>query len=366
MRSLFAYLLIATLPLQAGDAFFVTFPVQSPVGALGQDAQAASIAGVRIVRDGIPGEEARQLAGPDGPEAGRIFTRPDLGSYVLTDVGSQWNSALSQGQNVLALVETYPGQFGWEGKAFVGAIRAVVAKGDIVQSRLSLAPVLMDQLPVPQYLSASASQIDLSWPPFLDSSHLASGLVLYRRKSGSPWEKISNMPLNTSFSSFSDSQVSANASYQYGLSARYPWTGGGQAGQEPTETDAFVSWARSESAWISASAVQPSPTPFSTLVVAVPTPDLGNEAWLAYPNPNRDGKVRLAFRIAKQNAYELKVFGIDGTLVHRAPGTCDADWTQPWIDLSKLGSGVYLLKLSVSLQDGTSSALPLRKLAIVR
>lgn len=79
-------ILTAAADLTAANPFIVTFPVQAPAGATGQDAQAAMAAGVTLMRQQIPAELAHQMAGPDGPGIGRIYSRPSTGSYVLTDV----------------------------------------------------------------------------------------------------------------------------------------------------------------------------------------------------------------------------------------------------------------------------------------
>lgn len=353
--------------LAAANVFFVTFPVQAPAGASGQDAQAAAAAGVTLVRDQIPGEPAYHLSGSGAPGAGPVFTRPGSGSYALTDAGSQWISNVNQGQLIRGWAEAYAGQFGWQGKAFVGALQGTVEKSDVVSSRLSLPPVLLSELPTPHLLSATASQISLGIPVFVDASGLASGLVLWRRESAGSWAKRADLVLGNSEIAFNDNDIIENRLYWYGISARYPWPGGSQGGALPLEVGSWVSFARSESSLMKASDLQPSPTAFPTLPESLPTPDLGSESWLAYPNPNRSGKMRLAFQIAKKSTYRVEVFGIDGSRVHSSLGEASTPgWQLPWVDLTKLASGIYLMKLSVKPEGEVEYSPPIRKVAIVR
>lgn len=368
MRTRLAILLfLAAAPLSAGNPFFVNFPVQAPAGALGQDAQAAMAAGVTVMRDQIPGELAYQVAGPDGPGPGRIYSRPSTGSYVLTDVGGQWTTAISQGQSVLAVTETYANQYLWQGKAFCGAAQGVIAKADIVSGSLNLGPVLMAEIPSPLLAAATNSAIDLSLPAFVDASGLASGLVLWRSQAAGAWEKQADLPLSAGFQVFHDASVTSQASYRYGLSVRYPWAGGSQGGALPLEAGSYVTLAKSVSNPIVASLKQPSPTPFPTMTGLKPTPDLGSEAWLAYPNPNRDGLVRLAFRMVKKGAFEAEFYTLDGQLIYHLLGQGEAGaWPAPVADLRKMASGIYLVRLKVTYEDGSETVQPIRKLALIR
>lgn len=368
MRTRLAILMFLTAaPLSAGNPFFVNFAVQAPAAATGQDAQAAMAAGVTVMRDQVPGEWAYQVAGPDGPGPGRIYSRPSTGSYVLTDVGGQWTTAISQGQTVLAVTETYAGQYLWQGKAFCGAGQGAIAKADIVSGSLSLGPVLMAEIPAPELAVATDSAIDLSLPAFVDASGLANGLVLWRQPSGGAWEKRSDLPLSAGFQAFHDASVTSQTSYRYGLSVRYPWTGGGQGGALPLESGSYVTLARSMSDPIVAALKQPTATPFPTMTGLQPTPDLGSEAWLAYPNPNRDGLVRLAFRMVKKGSFEARFYTLDGQQIYHLSGQGDAGaWPMPVADLRKMASGIYLVRLKVTYEDGSENVQPIRKLALIR
>lgn len=370
MRYLIGILILGCLAptaVHAGTAFFVNFPVQAPVGATGQDAQAATAAGVTIVRHQISAQPAYQMAGPDGPGVGRIYSRPSQGSYVLTDVGSQWTTPVSQGNALLAVVETYASQFGWQGKAFAGASSGVLAKADLASSRSILPVALMSEIPAPLLSSADEQFINLSLPALVDASGLASGLVLWRRSQAGSWAKQADLPLSPAEQIYADTQVDPQGLYHYGLSVRYDWPGGGQAGALPNEAGSYVTLARSESSLIQASKNQPTPTPFPTLPVAETTPDLGTESWLAYPNPNRDGKVRLAFRMVKKGSYEAKFFSLDGTLVRTHQGKAEAGtWPMPVADLTSMASGIYLVQLNLRYEGEGTSHLPIRKLALVR
>jgi hypothetical protein len=367
MKTLLLLVLALPVAVHAGNSYFVTFPVQAPTSASGEGALVAAAAGVTLVRHQIPGEPAVQLAGPDGPGLGRIYTQPGKGSFVLVDVGSQWPTSVSQLQTVLGVVETVNGQFGWQGKAYSGAVTATVSKGDIVAGRLSLDPLLMSEIPAPSLLQADASHIQMTVPGVLDLGGLATGVQLWRRTASGGWEPLAELTLTTSGQAFDDTSVVSGTAYWYGISLIYPWPGGGQAGARPEMVDKYVSWARSESGAMVAALVQPTPTPFPTLPAAVPTPNLGGESWLAYPNPSRDGKLKLSFHTMKQGSFTLLAYTLDGSLAKTISSTFDeAGWQQPWIDLSKLSTGIYLLQLRVTQEGSPENTLPLRKVAIVR
>ena len=114
--------------------------------------------------------------------------------------------------------------------------------------------------------------------------------------------------------------------------------------------------------------MQPSPTPFPTLVAAKPTPNLGSESWIAYPNPLLGSKLYLAFETKAPTAqYWLSVYGLDGSKVFGFQGQADqAGWQAPLVELGKLASGVYLVRLKIQEQGKEERALPVRKLAIIK
>lgn len=365
MRGTLLIVALLATPLSAGNTFFVTFPVQAPADAAGQDAQATASAGVTILRHHIPGEPAFQMAGPDGPDKGRIFTAPGQGSYVLTDAGSQWTTAVNPLQTVLAVVETFAGQFGWDGKAYAGAAQGLISKADIAAARLSLGPVLMAELPAPGLRAADEQSIHVHWPGLVESSGLAAELVLWRQEAGSSWQLLA--VLSTNSIDFKDENVFPQSSYRYGLGLRYPWPGGGQFGALPAETGYYTTLARSEGAWLKASPEQPTPTPLPTLAGAIPTPDLGAESWVAYPNPNRDGKLRLAFRMTKKGEYKAYIFSLEGALVHKLEGKAEAGaWPMPIADLSRMATGIYLVQLRLNYPGDNEVILPMRKVALIR
>lgn len=368
MRAAFlAVTALLAAQLQAGSSFFVTFPVQAPAGNNGEGAQAAASAGVTIVRAQIHGEAAFQKAGPDGPGLGRIYTQPSRGSYVLTDAGSQWTTGVAQMQTALAVVEAYAGQFGWQGRAYSGAVTATVSKPDIVDGRLSLAPMLLSEVPAPVLREGDPTRIVMEIPAVLDHSGLATGLQLWRKDALGSWLPKAVLPVSSGVQVFTDAEVQANSAYWYGISVIYGWPGGQGAGALPDRANQYVSWARSESSLMAAALVQPTPTPFPTLVAAIPTPDLGNEPWVAAPNPSRDGKFRLTFHTTKSGTYSFFAYTLDGSLAKTVHATFEqAGWQRPEVDLSKFASGLYLFQLRVKQEGETENTWPLRKVAIVR
>ena len=366
-RVVFLFVMGVAQALHAGNSYFVTFPVQAPVGTTGEGALAAAAAGVTVVRDQIPQESAVQLAGPDGPGLGRIYTQPNKGSFVLVDVGSQWATSVSQLQTVLAVVETVNGQFSWAGKAYSGAVAAQISKADIVAGRLSLAPLLLSEVPAPVLSVADATHIKLTVPGVLDAGGRAQGLQLWRRGSDGIWQDLAPLSLSPGAQTYDDIGVTSGLPYWYGISLIYRWPGGGQAGAVSATSGAYVSRARSESGMIVAAKIQPTPTPFPTVPAAAATPDLGGEAWIAFPNPSKDGKFKLSFHTTVQGSYKVLAFTLDGSLAKTFSSPIgQAGWQAPWIDLSKLSTGIYLLQLRVTQEGTPENTLPLRKVAIIR
>src|SRR5262245_23130806 len=110
-----------------GQALWVSGKVVAGTAPDGSGSSAPSHAGVVILRDNVPGESAKQLAGPDALDPMRIFSPPQSPAYFLTDAGSQWPTALSVGQVVLSVCESMPPLHGMGGTlAYAGASSSVV------------------------------------------------------------------------------------------------------------------------------------------------------------------------------------------------------------------------------------------------
>jgi hypothetical protein len=363
---------LAPLSLSASNAFFVNVPVQSQVDALGQGADACQYAGVTLVREQLTGQVAIQVAGPLATDPSRIYTQPGQGSFVLTDVGNQWtNTVVGLNQEVLSFLETDAGMHTWTGAAYAGASRAQILKPDIAAGKLDMPGVLMTRLPSPLLLQANPSFIHLSVSPSADTSGLAQGLRLWRHRSdlsGDPWLLVQDLPWSGTAQDVTDTGVTAGLPYIYGISYIYRWTGGGGAGADPTATNEYITNVKGLSSIIYSSVIQPTPTPFPTLPPAPATPDIGADSWVAYPNPLMGSELRLAFKTDKDKSkYLLSIYALDGTRVLGFDAEADqAGWQKPIIDLNKLASGVYLLRLRVLEPGVDEKVLPVRKLAIIK
>jgi hypothetical protein len=356
----------------AGNGFYVHALVQAQVDSQGAGADACQYAGASVVRQQITGDVATQVAGPDANDPTRIYTVAGQGSFLLTDAGNQWVNGVSRNQTVMVFFETQAGLHSWTGAAYAGAVSSTVQGADVLAGKMDLPLTLMNRLPAPQLVSATASSVYLSIPASQDSSGLAIGLRIWRQRSdipGDPWVTVTDMPWSNGPQSLIDSSgLLANQPYTYGVSYIYSWPGGGGGGADPTVSGKYITVTKGLSTTIFASSSQPSPTPFPTLVVAKPTPNLGGEAWVAYPNPLIGSKLYLAFETKVAGTqYWFSAYSLDGTKVLGFQGAASqVGWQAPSIDLGKLASGVYLVRLQTQAPGKDIQALPVRKLAIIK
>jgi hypothetical protein len=370
--STFLLIALSALPglSRAGNSFFVQAPVQSQVDAAGLGADACRSAGASVLRHQVAGDVATQLAGPP-EDPTRLYTRPGQGSFLLTDAGSQWVTGVGVNQTVLAITETRNGEHGWLGPDYAGATQGLLTKPDLIMGRLNLPPVLMTRLPSPSLVAADSNWIALQIPASSDPSGLGLGLRLWRRPADSlpaTWQTVADLPWSASSSqTLTDTGVTANNAYIYGLSQVYAWPGGSGAGADPSVAGQFITVAKGLSVRIVANAVQPTPTFIPTLLAPL-TPDLAGESWVAYPNPLIGTDLRLAFKTEKDHSvYSLTIHALDGTKVLEMGGEAGvAGWQMPLVSLSKLASGIYLVHLRLHETGLDEKTLPVRKLAIVR
>lgn len=368
---LFAALLAAGR-LQA-NSFFMNAPVQSQVDSQGLGADACQYAGVSIMRDGIPAQIAIQVGGTLPTDPTRIFTKPSVGSFFLTDVGSQWATAVARFQTALAVVETIPGQHAWNGPAYAGASTVSLVKADILAGSAALPNVLMTKLPSAQLIQGSPTAMVLAVPPVIDPSGQADGLRLWKKpfnNAAAPWSLVQDLPWDASHAQWvTDTAVSDGEGYEYGLSFIYRWPGGGLGtGSSDDLAGHFITQAKGLSGPYFASLIQPTPTPFPTLVPPIATPSIGEEAWVGYPNPLIGSELHLAFKTEKDKSnFKIAFYSIDGTLALSIQGQAEtAGWQRPLLDLGKLAPGVYLARLRIFQPGLDEKLLPVRKLAIIK
>jgi hypothetical protein len=165
-----------------------------------------------------------------------------------------------------------------------------------------------------------------------------------------------------------DTAVLPELPYEYAVSFIYQWAGGGSLGADPSVTERYITNIKGISNRIYSSLEQPTPTPFPTLIPAPATPNIGEEAWVAYPNPLIGSNLYLAFKTEKaKSQFWLSIYSLDGTKVLGFQGQADnAGWQKPLISLTKLASGVYLCRLRIVQPGVDERVLPVRKLAIIK
>jgi hypothetical protein len=371
-RITIAFSLLCPAWTLSANSFLASAIVQSQVDAGGLGADACQYAGVSVVRNGYPNQVAIQVGGSVPSDPSRIFTRPGIGSYFLTDVGSQWTSSVSQGQVLLAVLETLPGLHTWTGAAYAGAGQGTLTKPNVVAGRLELNGVLMTRLPSPLLLQATLSSVYLRIPAAAEPSGLGTGLRVWRQRAdfpSDPWQVVADIPWSVAApQDLTDTVVVANEAYIYGVSFIYAWPGGSGAGADPSSNGFYITSAKGISDRIVVNPVQPTPTPFPTLVVANATPNLGQDPWIAYPNPLVGSSLHLAFKTEKDDAkYSLVVHSLAGDKVLELRGEAgSAGWQKPLVDLNKLSAGIYLVRLTVSEPESAEKIWPVRKLAIIK
>jgi hypothetical protein len=371
-RNLLIIAMAAATSLHA-NSYFMNGPVQSQVDAQGLGADACQYAGVTLMRYDVVGQLAIQVGGSLPNDPSRIFTKPGTGSFFLTDVGSQWSSVVARFQTALAVVETIAGQHAWNGSDYAGASTVTLAKMDIIAGSVALPNVLMTKLPSVQLIQGSPTAMVLSVPPAIDPSGQADGLRVWKKPMGNaatPWSLVQDLPWDASNPQWvTDTAVVDGEGYQYGLSLIYRWPGGRLGtGASDDIADHYVTKAMGRSGPYFASLIQPTPTPFPTLVPPIATPSIGEEAWVAYPNPLVGSELHLAFKTEKDKSnYKVAFYSIDGTLALSIQGQAEtAGWQKPTLDLGKLAPGVYLSRLRIFQPGIDEKLLPVRKLAIIK
>ena len=367
-RSVSFLVFFVTFPaiLCAGNPFLLNFPVIPDPGTGSMGVLAVNNSGVSVVRDGIPGQIAYQMAGPDGPGLGRIYSKAGAQSYVLTDIGSQFTTSVAINQKVLSIIDCYDGQFGWNGSAYTAGTRGTAVLKAIVGGGLFLSALTLTQVPIPTLLTASPNLIRFQVPSYTDAGGQATALQLWRQGSDGNWQTLGQLGLSATAQVFQDTAVTAGASYWYGVSVVYGWPGGSGEGALPSAMGQFVSHARSVSGVMVASNVQPTPTMIPTLLPQV-NHDTGQIGWAAGPNPSHDGHFRIQFHTDKPASWELKTFGLDGALDKVFSGSVQTNgWQLAAIDLPRQASGIYLMELRVTQEGETEKTFPIRKVAIIR
>ncbi len=355
--------------LRGGTSLWVSGRILSPA-IVGTGMDASMFAGVTLLREQIPGEMATQLASSDTLFPTRVMFRPNQGAYFLTDVGSQWPSAVASGQVIVAIAEVFSGQHAWQGKAFASASFGSVIKPDLIQGLVNLASQELVQIPEPIFESADTSQIALRLSSFKDLSGLARDFALWRRLAGSSaWDFVSDTPIPSvgTETVFVDTTVQGSQIYEYGLSVNYLWKGGGGQGRRGQISGIYSTEAMSLSSVIAADTVQPTPTSIIPTAGPSSTPIPMPDGWIAYPNPVLGSKFWITIELENTGILSILAYTVDGTLALTNNTQIEQTGRNKiMIEVPKLASGIYLLKAKLRSQTGDETIYPLRKLAIVK
>jgi hypothetical protein len=360
--------MVLSLGTLHGGPAWVNGKVIGTAAADGSGMDAPKYSSVSIVRANIPGEVAVQMAGADATDPTRIFSSAKIPGYYLTDAGSQWPSGIANGQSLLAIVETMPGDHGWTGAAYAGAVSMVVAQSHVVSGMYEMPDLWLSQIPKPSLVSAGPSHISLSITSFNDLGGKLSALSLWRRQTGQiPWQWQGSISNPISSTVWNDLSVTPENLYDYALSVDYAWPGGGGAGALSSSAGVYSTHARAITGPLAASIKQPTPTPMPSGPVATPTPFDLPQGWLAYPNPVHGDILRVALDAQTAGHYEIFMYSLVGEQVLTQKGKID----QPGRVFAQLGikhlaSGIYLMRINIEASQGAKQVLPLRKIAVLK
>lgn len=328
---------------------------------------ASKYSSLTVMRYNIPGEMAVQLAGPDATDPTRIFPPSSTPAYYLTDAGSQWTTALSTGQQTLAVIETTPLLHGWSGPACAGAVSGTVTNTQIVSGLVVMPDLWLSVIPVPTLASADTTHISISITSFADLGGQALDLSVWRQTNGSStWQwlgKVQNPPTSSSVL-WNDTTILPNNQYQYSITVDFSWPGGAGAGALSGTTGVYSTQARAISESFAASIRQPPP---KTTTTVVPTPLTLVNGWMAYPDPARGNKLWVAFNTQNPGNYEIQAFTLNGALAAMARGSVQgAGQVITTMNIAGLASGIYLIRVILNSTNGGTQNLPLHKIAVLK
>lgn len=121
-------------------------------GTSGTPSTENSFAGLYAYRLGIDGQIGNQYNGENTYCPDKIYEATGSGdpAYFFSDVGSNaWSTPPAAGQVVIAVVQTYSGQFAscaWNGQAYVGATKATITAQDILNSQTNFPDIQMEAM----------------------------------------------------------------------------------------------------------------------------------------------------------------------------------------------------------------------------
>ena len=169
--------------------YLISGSVFTSTGVSGTAATENSFGGLKAYRIGVSGQLGKQTNGENASCDEKIFAADSgsgLPAYYLADVGNtdQWKDAPVAGQEAIAVVETYSGQFGsctWSGPAYVGGKKAVISASDVFNKATSFGGIHLNAIPSPVTQTANYYDATLTWTGLAnDPDDVVTGYTVYR------------------------------------------------------------------------------------------------------------------------------------------------------------------------------------------
>jgi hypothetical protein len=267
-----------------GENYNVYGDVFNQAGTAGDNTTANSFAGLTAYRMGVNGEAGSQFNNPINsgcPEKIYDAAGGDP-AYFASDVGSHaWTSVPYVGQEIVAIVQVYKGQFPsceWSGGSFTGADEAVISASDAFNSLTDMPAITLNPLPTVMVSAVNSGSVILAWTGISSDPHdLVTGYTVYRSTESSgiggykplTWTA---QQVKAGQVSFTDSTLDLVHTYYYRIAVNYIWGGGNGA------PDYFVTDARSDSSAGVYCGPSPTATPTSTYIVESATITATNTA----------------------------------------------------------------------------------------
>jgi hypothetical protein len=193
---------------------------------------------------------------------------------------------------------------------------------------------------------------------------------LYRRVAGKegPWVHLEDLenPKAGTAAVYLDQSVTAQAQYEYAVAVNYAWPGGGGLDQGNPVKETYATAGRAVGGPFAAARVQPETV--KSLVTETPEMDVKGLAgnWAVFPNPATGDKVEFVFESLENCSYLLRIHNLLGEKVKQARGTVKKGVFRESCGIEGLSSGVYLIRLELTNDQGRSTILSWKKIAIVK
>jgi hypothetical protein len=234
-------LLLATAAAARAASYTLNGFVYNADNSKGNAATENSFCGLEAYRLGIPGEIGPQVTGPDPSCTEKIFPAGySVGNtaFYNSDVGSsQWPTVVAAGQQIVAVVQAYSGQFpgcAWNGQSYTGARKTTVIQSDIDAGESDPPDIRLQLIPQPALQSTGVNSASLTWTGIgIDDDDLVAGYTIYRSTepggSGGFGEIGTAPQVKGGTVTYNDTGLSVSYTYYYCLAVNFAWGGGGGA-----------------------------------------------------------------------------------------------------------------------------------------